>query len=140
MLLNNICNTSIYSIYIYSIYSIVYKKKKEESKEERRNIGLFFQASILGFLGCGNRVILPQIVKWGLFHSCSFKVITMENQTIMTHKEKVEETTIESIMHKNATVSKKQLIAMCKLGQFRKELVQEFIDYCIADIESKKAK
>jgi len=32
------------------------------------------------------------------------------------------------------------LIAMCKLGQFRKELVKEFIDFCIADIESKKAK
>jgi len=130
--------TTIYTI-IYTYIYTIYKKKKEESKEERRNI-YFLQSFNIRLFRVWLQGNIVQIAEWGLFHSCSFKVITMENQTIMTHKEKVEETTIESITHKNATVSKKQLIAMWKLGQFRKELVQEFIDYCIADIESKKAK
>jgi|TARA_B110000495_G_scaffold76065_1_gene65219 hypothetical protein len=51
----------------------------------------------------------------------------------------MENQTMKDIMHENATVSERQLTAMVKLGQFRKEAVQAFIDECIADIKSKKA-
>ncbi len=74
MLNRYVCKYTIYMYNIYTIYSIVYKKKKEESKEERRNNRLS-DYSILGFLGSGNRVILSHIAEWGLFHSCSFKVM-----------------------------------------------------------------
>ena len=76
-----VCKYTIYMYNIYTIYSIVYKKKKEESKEERRNNRLS-DYSILGFLGSGNRVILSHIAEWGLFHSCSFIVITMKRKNI----------------------------------------------------------
>ena len=81
MLNRYVCKYTIYMYNIYTIYSIVYKKKKEESKEERRNNRLS-DYSILGFLGSGNRVILSHIAEWGLFHSCSFKLIMSNNQQL----------------------------------------------------------
>jgi|SaaInlStandDraft_2_1057019.scaffolds.fasta_scaffold335873_2 hypothetical protein len=67
-----ITSSTISSIYT-SIYNILYiQKKKEEREEERRNM-TYSDSSILGFLGYGFQ---GNIVDWGLFHSCSFKVIT----------------------------------------------------------------
>ena len=43
MLNRYVCKYTIYMYNIYTIYSIVYKKKKEESKEERRNIEAFLR-------------------------------------------------------------------------------------------------
>lgn len=66
-----ITSSTISSIYT-TIYTILYiQKKKEEREEERRNM-TYSHSSILGFLGYGFQ---GNIVDWGLFHSCSFKVM-----------------------------------------------------------------
>ena len=73
MLLINNTTYNMYSSMYSSIYNILYiQKKKEEREEERRNM-TYSDSSILGFLGYGFQ---GNIVDWGLFHSCSFKVIT----------------------------------------------------------------
>lgn len=69
---------SINNKYIYSIYNniyILYKKKKEESKEERRNI-YFLQSFNIRLFRVWLQGNIVQIAEWGLFHSCSFKVMT----------------------------------------------------------------